>query len=108
MASTMTAYPASHEDARERVMQVIDLIAANPAISDEELVGALVKADVGDVDAELLVRFVPVAMSFALLKLMGLNNFPSSYQVKNASGQWVEMPLANEHYFSAARYRVTT
>ena len=66
---------------------------------------------IGDVDAELLIRFVPSALSFALLKLMGLSKFPSTFQVQNNAGQWVEMPLATEHYFSTALgvgYDVTT
>jgi hypothetical protein len=111
MASTPAVYPSSHEEALERVMQVIDLIGARPEITDQDAVAALVGDGIGQVDAELLVRFVPVALSFALLKLMGLSNFPSTYQVQNSAGQWVELKLANEHYFSAALgvgYDVTT
>jgi hypothetical protein len=111
MASTPPVYPASHEAALERVMRVIDLIAARPDISDEDVVASLVRDGVGEVDAELLIRFVPAALSFALLKLMGLSKFPSTYQVQNGAGQWVELPLAAEHYFSTALgvgYDVTT
>ena len=111
MASTPAAYPASHEVALERVMRLIDLIDTRPDISDEEAVAALVRDGIGEVDAELLIRFVPCALSFALLKLMGLSKFPSTYQVRNSAGQWVELPLAAEHYFSAALgvgYDVTT
>jgi hypothetical protein len=111
MASTQAVYPASHEEALERVMRVIDLIAARPDIADEEAVAALVRDGVGEVDPELLIRFVPCALSFALLKLMGLSKFPSTYQVQNSAGQWVELPLAAEHYFSTALgvgYDVTT
>src|SRR5262249_54458641 len=111
MVSTPAVYPASHEEALERVMRVIDLIAARPDISDEEVVAALVRDGIGEVDAELLIRFVPCALSFALLKLMGLSKFPSTYQVQDRAGQWVELPLAAEHYFSAALgvgYDITT
>jgi hypothetical protein len=106
-----SAYPVSHNEALQRVMRVIDLIAARPDIADKDVVAALVREGVGEVDAELLIRFVPCAMSFALLKLMGLSKFPSTFQVQDNSGQWVEMPLAAEHYFSAALsvgYDVTT
>ena len=71
----------------------------------------MVHDGVGEVDAELLVLFVPCALSFALLKLMGLSKFPSTFQVQDNTGVWVEMPLAAEHYFSAALwvgYEVTT
>jgi hypothetical protein len=101
-ASTPTVYPASHGDALERVMRVIDLIAARPDISDEEAVADLVRVGIGVVDAELLIRFVPCALSFAFLKLMGLSKFPNTFQVQDGAGQWVQMPLAAEHYFSAA------
>ncbi len=42
---------------------------------------------------------------------MGLSKFPSTYQVKDDAGRWVEMPLADEHYFTAALgvgYEVTS
>jgi hypothetical protein len=109
MASRL--YPASHAEALERVMRVIDLIAAHPNITDVEVVAALVVEGVGGVDAELLIRFVPCALSFPLLKRMGLDKFPSSYQVRSSAGEWVELPLADEHYFRAALgvgYDVTT
>ncbi|HEV3235599.1 MAG TPA: hypothetical protein VGZ25_01340 [Gemmataceae bacterium] len=92
-------------------MRVIDLISARHDIADDEIVAALVETGVGGLDAELLVRFVPCALTFALLKLMGLNNFPSTYGVFNASGVQVELPLAKEHYFTTALsvgYEVTT
>jgi hypothetical protein len=111
MASTPAVYPASHEEAFERMMRVIDWIAARPYITDGEAVAALVRGGIGEIDAELLIRFVPCALSFALLKLMGLSKLPSTYQVQNSAGQWVELPLAAEHYFSAALgvgYDVTT
>lgn len=98
----MVTHPASHDEALDHVMQVIDLFAAQPDVSDEDVVAALVRDGVSEVDAELLVRFVPCGLSFALLKLLGLSKFPSTFQVQNAAGQWVELPLAAEHYFSAA------
>lgn len=111
MDSTPVAYPSSHGEALERVMQLIDLIASRPDLDDEDAVAALVHGGVGEVDAELLVRFVPSALSFALLKRVGLSKFPSTFQVRDHPGRWVEMPLAAEHYFTAALgvgYEVTT
>ena len=98
----MATHPASHDEAVARVLQVVDLMAARPDISDEDVVAALVRDGVGEVDAELLVRFVPCGMAFALLRLAGLKEFPSTFQIKNAAGGWVELPLSTEHYFSAA------
>lgn len=111
MASIPAVYPASHDEALERVMRVIDLIAARPNIADEEAVASLRQDGIGEVDSELLIRFVPCGLSFALLKLLGCTQFPNTYQVRNAAGQWEELPLAAEHYFSTALsvgYDVTT
>jgi len=102
MAAKPAVYPASHGEALDRVMRVIDLIAARPEISDEEAVSALMRDGIGEVDAELLIRFVPSALSFALLNFMGLSKFPSTFQVQDGAGRWVELPLAVEHYFSSA------
>lgn len=107
----MTVHPAQHDAAVARVMRVVDLIAAQPHITDEDAVAALVRDGVGEVDAELLIRFVPCGMSFALLRLLGLTKFPSTFQVQDATGRWVELPLSREHYFTAALgvgYDVTT
>ncbi len=49
--------------ALERVMQFIDLVASRPDIDDQTAVAELVRGDIGEVDAELLVRFVPSALS---------------------------------------------
>jgi len=111
MAPASAAFPPSHDLALQHVMRLIDLVAERPDIDDHEAVAALVQSGVREVDAELLIRFVPCALSFALLKLMGLSRFPSTFQVKDDAGQWVELPLAAEHYFSAALgvgYEVTT
>ncbi len=111
MASTLEVYPVSHDVALERVMRVIDLIGARPDITDQDAIASLVREGIGDVVAELLIRFVPCGLAFALLKLMGLSKFPSTFQVQDRRGQWVELPLATEHYFSVALsvgYAVTT
>ncbi len=99
MASTPAVYPSSHGVALKRVMRLIDLVAARPDIADEGVVAALAQSGVGEVDAELLVRFVSCACHWRLLKFMGLSRFPSTFQVRDDAGRWVEMPLAAEHYF---------
>ncbi len=98
----MAMHPASHDESLDRVMRVIDLFGTQPDVSDADVVDRLVRDGVSETDAELLVRFVPCGLSFALLKLLGVTNFPSTYQVQNAAGQWVQLPLAAEHYFSTA------
>jgi hypothetical protein len=100
MASRPAFYPDSHARALERVMRVIDLIAGRPDITDEEAVAALMREGVGEVDVVDRVR--AVRSVFRTVEAYGDRQFPSSCQVRNCAGQWVELRLANEHYFSAA------
>ncbi len=65
--SSTPAYPSTHEEAIGRVMRLIDLVAARPEIDDQDAVAALVQSGIGEIDGELLVRFVPCALSFTLL-----------------------------------------
>ncbi len=102
MARATAPYPPEHDVALGRVLRVVDIIAAEPTIDDDAVVARLVGEGVGPVDAELLVRFVPCAMSFGMLKKLGVANFPSTYLLRAESGRWVEQPLAAEHYFTAA------
>jgi hypothetical protein len=101
-SNSPNTHSASHNETLMRVVSVIDLIAARHDITDHEIIVALVESGVGELDAEVLVRFVPCAFAFALLKLMGLNSFPSTFRVYNAAGELVELPLALEHCFTAA------
>jgi hypothetical protein len=81
---------------------VVDLITGRPDIPDSEVVTALVGEGVGRVDAELLVRFVPCALSYPMLRRLGITSFPSFYVVRTSSGRVIHLPLVGEHYFSAA------
>ena len=111
MVSTPSIHPNSHAEAVEIVLRVIDLIGARSDITDGELVEALMQSGVGKVDAELVIHFVPCAMSFALLKLMGVAKFPRAYRVYNSARELVEFPLEAEHFFTAALclgYDITT
>ncbi|NUQ13294.1 MAG: hypothetical protein HUU26_13355 [Gemmatimonadaceae bacterium] len=87
-------------------MRVIDLLGAQPQMSDEDAEAVLVQGGVGAADAFLLIRLVPCGLAFAMLKRMGLTKLPSTYAVVNAAGEWVQLPLATEHYFSTALARI--
>ena len=102
MPSFTAPYPPDHAVALGRVLRVVDIIAAEPEIDDDVVVARLIGDGVGTVDAELLVRFVPSAMSFGLLRQLGVAKFPSVYLLRTASGRWVEFSLATEHYFTSA------
>ena len=63
-----TPYPPDHGLALARVLRVIEIITARPEVTDAEVVSQLVAESVGRVDAELLIRFVPSALSWPVLK----------------------------------------
>jgi hypothetical protein len=105
------AYPASHSRASDRVLTVVDLIGERPDRSDDDIVQALVRDGVAKVDAELLVRFVPAAFTWVLLRKMGVSSFPCTFIVYDREQRPVELPIASEHYFTSAlliAYDVTT
>jgi hypothetical protein len=84
------------------VLRVVDLLTARPDIRDDEVVAALVAEGVGPVDARLLVLFVPCALAYPMLRRLGVTGFPGYYAVPSRSGRLVHLPLAGEHYFTAA------
>jgi hypothetical protein len=102
VARAIILYPPDHGLALARVMRVIDVIVGRPDIRDDEVVALLVGEGVGRVDAELLIRFVPSALSYPVLKRLGVTSGFSFYIVRSVKGRVVHMPLANEHYFMAA------
>jgi hypothetical protein len=102
MTKVATVYPPDHKLALACALRVVDLITARPDIRDDEVVTALVGEGVGQVDARLLVLFVPCALSYPVLRRLGVTSFPSLYIVRAKSGRIVHLPLASEHYFTAA------
>ena len=53
-------------------------------------------------DSELLVRFVPMAFTWMVLRKLGVSSFPSSFIVFDQRERPVELPIAREHYFASA------
>jgi hypothetical protein len=84
------------------VLRVVDLLTRRPDMRDDEVEAALVGKGVGPVDARLLTLFVPSALSYPMLRQLGVTGFPGVYGVRRRSGRWTYLPLAGEHYFTAA------
>jgi hypothetical protein len=97
MPSTLT-----HAAARNAVLVVIDVIATSPGISELELVAVLEREGFSLLHAEKLCVFVPSVFAWALLKRMGLQSFPSYYVALDKLGKEAKLPIATEHYFTAA------
>jgi hypothetical protein len=73
MASRPAFYPDSHARALERVMRVIDLIAGPPDTTTRRR--SPPSRERASARWTLLIAFVPCALSFAVLKRMGIGNF---------------------------------
>ena len=102
MTRAITPHPPDHGLALARVLRVVEIIVAQPDIADNEVVARLVAEGVDRVDAELLVRFVPSALSWPLLKRLGATSGFDFYIARTRAGRAVHLPLAAEHYFTAA------
>jgi len=102
VAKVAVPYPPDHRLALARVLRVVNLITGRPDIRDDEVEAALVGEGVGPVDARLLTLLVPSALAYPLLRQLGVTGFPAVYGVRRRSGRWAYLPLAGEHYFTAA------
>jgi hypothetical protein len=92
----------THGEARSAVLTVVNTISKSPRLGEPELVSALEAEGFSHLHAEKLCIFVPSAFAWALLKRMGLQSFPSHYVALDRFGVDVELPVAQEHYFTAA------
>ena len=97
-----TMFPADHATASDGVFMFIDLIANQHDLTDEAITSALVEQGISKLDAELIVRFVPMAFAWTILRKLGVSSFPSSFIVFDRQNRAIELPLAREHYFAAA------
>jgi hypothetical protein len=96
------ATPHEHGIAMQGVLDTLRIVQARPEIDEDELVSALQRQGYSPLQSEKLNAFVPSAFAWAMLKRMGVESFPSHYITFAKSGQEVQLPLAQEHYFSAA------
>lgn len=95
-------YSPDHAAALQGVMDTIGIIARQPEASEDELVEALQAQGYSRVDAEKLNVFVPSALAWIVLKQLGLAHLPDHFLAADTRGQLVEIPVADQHYFTAA------
>lgn len=91
-----------HSSAVEGVLAAVTQMAKLPAKSEVEIVEQLKAEGYSEVHAEKLNAFVPSAFAWALLTRMGVSAFPDHYIALTRDGQEQRLPLAREHFFSAA------
>ncbi|MEK8035056.1 hypothetical protein AACH06_29925 [Ideonella sp. DXS29W] len=81
---------------------MLDILRVAPHSSDEHLVNELITKGYSELDATKLCLFVPSAFTWATLKLMGVDSFPSTYIRVDEEGGESEVSITEEHYFTAA------
>jgi hypothetical protein len=103
-AAVRMAHPPEHEKWHRAVLELCQIVVAEPGISEDGLVAALVARGHRTIDAEKLCLFVPSAFTWATMKRMGVKSFPSTYVVSDAAGNDVALPISGEHIFTAAQF----
>jgi hypothetical protein len=73
-----------------------------PEMDYGALVSELVQTGFTKRDADLLVAFVPMALSRPILEQLGVSHFVERVSAKNRSGEWVESPLADQPVYTMA------
>jgi hypothetical protein len=94
--------PISHSTALLGVLDAVRLMAELPAKSEQEIVERLRAMGYSEVHAEKLNVFVPSAFAWALLKRMGVSAFPNHYIALTRDRREKQLPLEQEHFFTAA------
>ena len=85
----------------EDVLTVARLAAVHSAADEDALAAVLRGAGFTAMDADRAVIFVPSAFARPILQRLGVEHFPTTYKVQDASGTWHELPLAEEPWFHA-------
>jgi hypothetical protein len=89
-----------HSTALKGVIDAISVLATNT--SDDDVVALLQKRGYSRMDAEKLSVFVPSALSWIVLKRLGVATLPNHFIAYNHEGVKVEVPVSSQHYFTAA------
>jgi hypothetical protein len=95
-------YPISHQEAIDHIFKYIEAITSKPSQSDDDFVKILLSQSISRIDAELIVRFVPIAFTWVLVRKMGITSFPGTFVVLDTNQKPRNMPIAEEHYFLSA------
>ena len=90
-----------HETATQGVLDTASAVAASPNITEGGLSALLRSKGYSPIQAEKLTTFVPSAFAWVLLHKMGAS-LPNHYIALTKDGAEVSIPIAQEHYFTAA------
>ena len=93
--------PVDHATATQGVLDVIAAVATHSELSEAALSELLQHKGYSEIHAEKLTAFVPSAFACALLHRMGVS-LASHYIAKSGDAIDTSLPIADEHYFTAA------
>lgn len=88
---------------RRRLLEAIGIMGGGQAgAQDGEIIHALTHAGFTQLEADLLMAFVPLAFSRPIMEELGVAHFVDTVSAKNRSGEWTEVPLASQVVYQAA------
>ncbi len=94
-------YP-DHQSAHQAVVEALQVMGAHPEASEDEIVQMLQARGYSAIVAEKLNAFVPSALSWPLLKRLGVETFVGHFIAYDDNDQEVQIPVSSQHYFTAA------
>ncbi|WP_325984892.1 hypothetical protein ACRZ5O_20630 [Pseudomonas protegens] len=91
-----------HASAHQGVLDTLELMAGHPEASEDDIVQLLQERGYSAIAAEKLNVFVPSALAWIVLKRLGVEHLPNHFIALDEAGQEVRIPVADQHYFTAA------
>lgn len=91
-----------HANAHQGVLDTLGLMADHPEASEDDIVQLLQARGYSAIAAEKLNAFVPSALAWIVLKRLGVEQLPNHFIALDEAGEEVRIPVASQHYFTAA------
>ncbi|MBS7560252.1 hypothetical protein KHO49_18105 [Pseudomonas sp. RC4D1] len=91
-----------HANAHQGVLDTLGLMADHPEASEDDIVQLLQARGYSAIAAEKLNAFVPSALAWIVLKRLGVKHLPNHFIALDEKGEEVRVPVAGQHYFTAA------
>lgn len=91
-----------HANAHQGVLDTLGLMADHPEASENDIVQLLQARGYSAIAAEKLNAFVPSALAWIVLKRLGVKHLPNHFIALDEKGEEVRVPVAGQHYFTAA------
>lgn len=91
-----------HETAHRAVLDALQVMGTHPEADEDRIVELLQERGYSPIVAEKLNAFVPAALSWPMLKRLGVASFVGHFIVYDDNDEEVQVPVASQHYFTAA------